>query len=240
MAERKKKNSELPQTEKQLKELQALFMENKANRKVRDEFILLLRQYARSLTLKEIKRKGIFLDPWRVDEIATDATLQLFRQYNKDGWQVFASFGGALKWKIFNAMYAPAQEEINLKSSLNGTFSEEKDSKEILDIVSHGACLPWDYERGDNATMSYDPSNTIRDSIDVSTDEIKSVIDEAYRILPYPTYMRFLPWLLLQFRKPKTRNIQELFNSLFISNREESAFDILLLEIHNRIAQHAY
>ena len=88
--------------------------------------------------------------------------------------------------------------------------------------------------------MSYDPSNTILDSIDVSTDEIKSVIDEAYRILPYPTYMRFLPWLLLQFRKPKTRNIQELFNSLFISNREESAFDILLLEIHNRIAQHAY
>ena len=75
MAERKKRNSELPQTEKQLKELQALFMENKANRKVRDEFILLLRQYARSLTLKEIKRKGIFLDPWRVDEIATDATL---------------------------------------------------------------------------------------------------------------------------------------------------------------------
>ena len=113
-------------------------------------------------------------------------------------------------------------------------------SKEILDIVSHGACLPWDYDRGDSATMSYDPSSTLLDDIDVSIDEIKSVINEAFRILPYPTYLRFLPWLLLQFRKPRTRNISELFNSLFISNREESAFDILLLEIHNRIAQHAY
>ena len=136
MEEKKKKNtSELPQTEKQLKELQTLFLQDRNNQTVRDDFILLLRQYARSLTLKEIKKKGIFLEPWRVDEIATDATIQLYRQYSKPGWQVFASFAGALKWKIYNAMYAPAQEEIALKSSLNDTFSEEKDSKEIQDII---------------------------------------------------------------------------------------------------------
>lgn len=236
----KKNNSGLPQTEKQLKELQTLFLQDRENKKVRDDFILLMRQYARSLTLKEIKKKGIFLEPWRVDEIATDATIQLYRQYNKVGWQVFASFAGALKWKIYNAMYAPAQEEIALKSSLNDTFSEEKDSKEIQDIVSFGACLPWDYDKGIDATMSYDPSSNVIDDIDVSIEEIRSVIDEAFKILPYQTYLRFLPWVLLQFRRPRTRNIQELFNSLFLLGREESAFDILLLEIHNRIAQHIH
>lgn len=241
MEEKKKKNtSELPQTEKQLKELQTLFLQDRNNQKVRDDFILLLRQYARSLTLKEIKKKGIFLEPWRVDEIATDATIQLYRQYSKPGWQVFASFAGALKWKIYNAMYAPAQEEIALKSSLNDTFSEEKDSKEIQDIISFGACLPWDYDKGNDATMSYDPSNNILDDIDVSIDEINSVINEAFKILPYPTYLRFLPWVLLQFRRPRTRNIQELYNNLFLSGREENAFDILLLEMHNRIAQHIH
>ena len=61
MADKKKKDSELPKTEKQLKELQALFLENKTNKKIRDEFILLLRQYARSLTLKEIKSLEIYL-----------------------------------------------------------------------------------------------------------------------------------------------------------------------------------
>ena len=241
MEEKKKKNtSELPQTEKQLKELQTLFLQDRNNQKVKDDFILLLRQYARSLTLKEIKKKGIFLEPWRVDEIATDATIQLYRQYSKPGWQVFASFAGALKWKIYNAMYAPAQEEIALKSSLNDTFSEEKDSKKIQDIISFGACLPWDYDKGNDATMSYDPSNNILDDIDVSIDEINSVINEAFKILPYPIYLRFLPWVLLQFRRPRTRNIQELYNNLFLSGREENAFDILLLEMHNRIAQHIH
>ena len=88
--------------------------------------------------------------------------------------------------------------------------------------------------------MSYDPSNNILDDIDVSIDEINSVINEAFKILPYPIYLRFLPWVLLQFRRPRTRNIQELYNNLFLSGREENAFDILLLEMHNRIAQHIH
>ena len=69
--------------------------------------------------------------------------------------------------------------------------------------------------------------------------EIQEIIDEAYEGLPYSTFVKFLPWLVLQIRKPKTRNIQRLFNKLFLTGKEEDAFNILLLEIRNRILQHA-
>lgn len=224
-----------PPTERLCQELQAKFLEPDCPQDVKDEFFLLMRTYARSLTLKEIKRKGIFLQPERVDEICTDATLAVMKQYQTPGWSIQASFAGIIRWKIIEAMYKPAKEEQT--SSLNFKFSDDANSKEISDAIDSGAALPW-HMAGGELPPPDDPAATIEYSVNIAYEEVEELLAEAYQMLPYETYMKFVPWLLLQIRKPKTRNIKSLFTKMFLSSREENAMDILLLEMRNRIAKH--
>lgn len=231
----KKGNSEVPKTELELQELQRLYLEDRDNKEISDKYFFLLRTYARSITLKVIKRKGIYLQPERVDEISTDATLLLLDQYSKDGWKVSVSFAGILIWKVYEAMYDQADDDQN--SSLNATFTDDKDSKEVMNLVGSGSYLPWTVTVH-GQTLEDNPSDIVSKNLNVAFSEIEGVIEEAYQILPYRTFMRFVPWVVLKLRKPKTRNIESLFKRLFLSSKEEDAFDILLLEIHNRISQH--
>lgn len=220
------KSQNLPATEIRLGELQEEYMSGNCSKAVSDEYFLLLRTYARSLTLKEIKRKGFSLPGEKVEEIATDATILLLRQYRKPGWKIAASFAGALRWKVIEALYGPADED--MVSSLNKTFSDDSNSKEILDIMEE-ANTPWSHKK---ASSIEDDAMSV---LNVAMDEIKNLIDQAFDILPYKTFMRFLPWLLHQFRKPKTRNICSTFEEIYLTNKELQAFEILLLEIRNRI-----
>lgn len=229
--------SDVPETEKNLKKLQELYLSNPGDQKIFEEFFFLIRKYARSLTLKTIKKKNIFLPPERVDEICTDATLNFLSNYNKKGWIVDKSFAGVLRFSIIVAMWGKEYKD-EMNSSLNLTFSEDKDSKEIVDIIGSGALLPWDMSKYGKEKISDDPQDTIMENLNVSFDEIKSLLEEVYLDLPYRVYMRFVPWLVLQFRKPKTKNIQSLFSKLFLTNKEENVFDMLWLEVHNRISQH--
>lgn len=221
-----------PKTEVECKRLQEEFLKEDCSQEVKDEYFMLLRTYARSLALKEIKRKGIFLPPERVDEICTDATLILMKQYSKPGWRVLTSFAGALYWKLLEAMYKQANEESMY--SLNTTFTDDRDSKEILDLIGTNACLPWQSKFSLKAEGS-EIWDEISSEFNSANSEIESLIDDAYQMLPYTTFLKFLPWLLLQIRKPRTRNSQKLFKEKFLSGKEEDAFDILLLEMKNRI-----
>lgn len=226
-----------PETEVELRKLQSLYMADKNNVEVREKFFHMLRNYARSIALQKIKRSTtLYLPPERVDEICTDATLDLLEQYSKEGWFVDSSFAGALFWKVQRAMYGQQNDEKN--SSLNNTFEDNNNSKEVIDIVSYNTSLPWNTYISDNEDPTITPENSFTKSVNISYNEVVSVVNESYNILPYKTFMRFVPWLVLQFRKPKTRNIQSLFVKLFLTNKEENAFDILLLEIYNRISKH--
>lgn len=230
-----KYNTLPPKTEVECKALQEEYLKSDCPQSTKDEYFSLLRIYARSLALKEIKRKGIFLQPERVDEICTDATLLLMNQYSKPGWKVLSSFAGALYWKLLEAMYGQASED--MVYSLNTTFSDDTDSKEILDLIGTNACLPWqkNLKSRDDQDVPWD---SLSGDINVSYPEIKILIDEAYSILPYKTFVKFIPWLLLQFRKPRTRNNKKVFAEVFLDNREEEAFELLLLEVKNRIIEH--
>lgn len=227
-----------PATEIELRNLQSLYMADKNNTEVREKFFMLLRNYARSIALQKLKRSGgtVYLPPERVDEICTDATLDLLEQYSKEGWYVDSSFAGVLFWKVQRAMYGQQDDEKN--SSLNNTFDDSENSKEIIDIVSYNSTLSWNSSIGADDDPTVTPENSFANSVNISYNEVCDVAEEAYDILPYRTYMRFIPWLVLQFRKPKTRNIQSLFVKLFLTNKEENAFDILLLEIYDRISKH--
>lgn len=233
-----KKSTPPPPTEVELQNLQKRFFMDRTDASVRDEFFLLMRRYARSLALKNIKRTNIYLPPERVDEICTDATLKIFEQYDKNpNWSINASFAGMLFWKVNEAMYGQADDEKTL--SLNTPFDDDDSSgKEIMDLMSCSSTLPWRSNVCSNVDLTDSPENVMFGFLDISYDEVSSLVDEAYEILPYRTFMRFVPWLVLQFRKPKTRNIYQLFTKLFLGSREESAFDLLLLELYNRIAQH--
>lgn len=232
---RVKKNTAPPETELDLQKLQAKFLEDRNNKKVFEEYFMLLRTYARSIALKEIKRKNIFLQPERVDEICTDATLLLMNQYRKEGWSIGASFAGALRWKVIEAMYKYSNDE--MVYSLNITFNGDKDGKEILDIMGSSEQKNWSTVTG--VDKIDDPGNLVSDSINVAFEEINAIIDEAYRILPYRTFLRFIIWLVLFFRKPKARNAQNLFKTIYVQDREEDAFELILLEIRDSIAQHS-
>lgn len=217
-----------PETERALQALQEEYLKEDCPKEVKDEYFNTLRMYARSLTLKEIKKKGITLSVERVEEVCTDAVLLIMRQYQKKGWKIVASFAGALYWKIVEALFGCANEEMNL--SLNRTFTDDDNAKEMLDLVSNSS-EPWS-----NPSKSYvGPEDAVLKEINGAISEINNLIDQAYDILPYNLFLRFLPWLLLQIRKPRTRNIMDLFSRLFLDNKEENAFDILLLEMRNRV-----
>ena len=232
---RPKKTTTPPETELDLQVLQQKFLENRSDKKNFEEYFMLLRTYARSITLKEIKRKNIFLQPERVDEICTDATILLLNQYRKEGWSIGASFAGALRWKVIEAMYKHANDE--MVYSLNTTFNKEEGGKEILDVMGSNENRNWSPVASTDKVD--DPGNIVADTTNVAFEEIDAIVDEAYDILPYSTFMRFILWLVIFFRKPKSRNAQNLFKEAFLKDREEDAFELILLEIRDRLIQHS-
>ena len=200
-------------------------------RKIPEEYFFLLKNYARSITLKKIKSKQIFLPPERVDEIATEATILMLNQYKKPGWRVDASFHGVLQWKVVEAMYGDASEDIT--TSLNLVIGDNA-NQEVADIFKKlGAVPPWLDENPEN-----DPANLFMRDIDVSYDEIQTVLQEASEVLPYHMILLFHAYLLLRLRRPKTRLTFPSFKKYFLDSKTEDIFDLLMLEIRNRIAAH--
>ena len=190
---------------------------------------MLMRAYARSILLKEIKRKGIVFPPEKVEELATDSTLLLMNQYTKEGWKISASFAGALRWKVIESLYGDSKDEMNY--SLNRTFTEDSNAKEMLDLMSNSN-TPW-YNH-----ISQDPADEVAENENTAIEEVRILVNQAYDLLPYKVYLKFLPWLLLKLRKPRIRNVMVQFNRIFLSSKEEEAFDLLLLEMRNRIMMH--
>lgn len=219
-----------PETEIKLAALQELYVTKDCPLPIKHRYFNIMKVYARSLLLKEMKRKGIILPPERVEELTVDSTLLLLNQYRKEGWKVSASFAGALRWKVVEALYGDSKEEMNY--SLNRVFSDDSNAKEALDLV-RTSDSPW--YKG----VKDDPADEVIDSTNAAVEEIDNLIEQAYDILPYHIYMKFLTWLLLRIRKPRTKNIMNSYHKLFLNNKEEEAFDILLLEMRNRILMHA-
>ena len=120
--------------------------------------------------------------------------------------------------------------------SLNTTFNNDAEGKEILDVMGSNENKSWQLVAGSSEEV--DPEDQFFNKINVTFNEVDSLIDIAYNLLPYNVFFKFILWLLLFFRKPKSRNAQTAFKNYFMSNQEEDAFELILLEIRNKIAQH--
>lgn len=224
---RKKKPK--PQTEIDLERLQELYLKDRTNKEVLDEYFLLLKVYARSLALKEIGRKKIFLPPDRVDEVATEAALLLLNQYRNEEWTVRSSFAGTLRWKVVEALYRDAEEDKALSLNLSVGESGTQELGDMINSIGGEALWGNDY---------YDPQEELIKGIDFIGMEIYNLLEEVKEVLSYRLYFLFLIYLLLHLRRPKTRLTLPTFRKIYLSKKEEEAFDILLLEIRNRIDSH--
>lgn len=218
-----------PETEVRLEQLQEVYMDNPKDRDVFNEYFLLLKSYARSICLKEIKSK-IYLEPDRVEEVAVEATLKLLAQYNKPDWKVWGSFFGALRWKVVEALYQDAEEE----SAISMNLYVGDSTRELGDVLEKiGAQTLW---KGDGEN----PQDVFFKTADVSLSEIKAVLEEAATVLNPRQRLLFHAYLLLKLRRPKARLVFPAFSSLFLTTKEEEAFELLLLEIRNRIAENEH
>jgi hypothetical protein len=227
---RVKKTTVKPPTEIELGIMQEKFLED-PERRIPDDYFLLLKAYARSITLKKIKTKQIYLPPERVDEIATEATILMLSQYKKPEWKVKDSFHGALQWKVIEAMYTDSDDDRAF--SLNQVVGESG-TQELTDILDRiGASVMWNKN-------SLDPQEEILKNINVIPSEIDEVIYEAAEVMSYHQIFLFRIYLLLQLRRPKVRFTLPAFKELFLDERTEEAFDLLMLEIRNRISAYSH
>ncbi len=223
---RKKKPK--PETEIRLGKLQDSFLVDSTNKETFNAFFLLLKDYARSLTLKEIKNK-VYLEPDLVEGIAVEAVLKLLDQYRrgkKTGWKVWGSFAGALRWKVIEALYQDSEEEST--QSLNILIGDSS-TQELGDLIEKFGVTPL---------LSVQPQNPEEQLIsveDIAHSEIEGVIQESSEILSENLQILFLSYLLLLLRKPKARLKVASFKTIFLNSKSEEVFDLLMLEIRNRL-----
>lgn len=218
-----------PPTEILLTDMQDIYLANPKDEKNFHSYFTLLKAYARSLALKEIKTK-VYLDPDHIDGVATEAVLKLLNQYRKPGWKVWGSFAGALRWKVVEALYQDAEEESSQSLNLFLGTDSNRELGDILDKI--GAVTLWKQE-------SDDPQEIFISAHDSSKAEVFEILREATEVLPYRLVLLFHAYLLLKLRRPKTRLTLPAFKQYFLDAKAEEAFELLLLEIRNRVTAHS-
>ncbi len=212
-----------PLIEIQLGELQELYLQDKE--KYQNDFMLLLKPYARSLTLKEIKGK-VVLPPDRVEEIAVEATLKLLNQYRNPEWKVWASFGGAIRWKVVESLYENSREESCL--SLN-TLIGASQNRSVEEVIVQLGMEPLYTDVQEN------PESILFKDFDGIANEVNGILQEAAEVMPYYYMLVFKIYFSLLLRRPKIKNAMQNFKKTFIQGKMEDVFDTLLLEIRNRL-----
>ncbi len=212
-----------PPTEIKLGKLQDLYLQDKE--RWQNEYMLELKPYARSLALKEIKGK-VVLPPERVEEIAVEATLKLLNQYRNPDWKVWASFGGALRWKVVEALYENAKEESCL--SLNTLIGADH-SREVEDLIVQLGITPL------YTDVQANPESILFADYDGIVKEVNGILREAEKILSYHYMIVFKLYFNLLVRRPKIKNAMQNFKQTYITSKMEDVFDTILLEIRNRL-----
>ena len=71
--------------------------------------------------------------------------------------------------------------------------------------------------------------------INIGKEIINDTIDEAYKVLPYRLWILFMCYFLLKVRRPIKGNPLQNFENKMITEKEKRAFEILVLEMRNRI-----
>ena len=215
--------SEKPETEQELFALQEQYLKTR-DHKIWVKMFEVAFPYIKSLILK--KKKEEERSKWEEsDEIAAKASTATFlflSQYlKKPQFEVGASFAGMINGKILEVLYGGTHDfDVSLNSKIND------DGDEIIDIFQ----LEGTEEEPYSPTSQFDKI-TIEEIIDDVFDEMDEVIDYDLRL-----EMLARLYVLLYFRKPKSRHAKKIFLSRNCKNQKEEDFlERVILEIHNRL-----
>lgn len=215
--------SEKPETEQCLFSLQERYLKTRDHR-IWIKMFEVAFPYIKSLILK--KKKEEERAKWEEsDEIASKASTATFlflSQYlKKPQFEVGASFAGMINGKILEVLYGGTHDfDVSLNSKIND------DGDEILDIFQIEGTDDECYN-----PLSQFEKTSVEEIIDAVFDEMDEVVDYDLRL---ETLARL--YVLLYFRKPKSRHVKKVFLLKNCKNQKEEDFlERVILEVHNRL-----
>lgn len=215
--------SEKPETEQCLFSLQEQYLKTRDHR-IWIKMFEVAFPYIKSLILK--KKKEEERAKWEEsDEItskASTATFLFLSQYlKKPQFEVGASFAGMINGKILEVLYGGTHDfDVSLNSKIND------DGDEILDIFQIEGTDDEYYN-----PLSQFEKTSVEEIIDAVFNEMDEVVDYDLRLEALARL-----YVLLYFRKPKSRHAKKVFLLKNCKNQKEEDFlERVILEIHNRL-----
>lgn len=212
-----------PQTEQELFRLQNKYRATR-DPKVWSEMFELCYVYMRSLVLKRCIGK-CYLSPEEVSSKTATATLSFMSQYLKNpSFEVGASFAGMMQWKIVEALYGQEDDKC---WSLNNPINKEGD--ELMEVINEDNLIFKNEKHPDEFVDRIDTKQIV--------DE---VLEEADKEIDYDPRLSMLMrvYVLLYFRKPRSRHAKKFFISKLTKDYKEADFlERVILEVYNRIKE---
>ena len=219
------------QTEKELTELQVIYLQTRDEDTFQKMFSILY-PYSRSKVLKTTAGKK-YLEPDLVDAYAAEATMEFLGQYDKPKFRVETSFGGLLGLKVLEVMYGPKIIKADQIGSLNEHL-ENGTSKvtELGDLQeSLGFTFLW---QGRSEDRTFDPSEYIFDKNEDVITSVMTTFKDLFKSCPTKQFMRVCVGVLHFIKKKRG---YEKYRERVLSVAERKTLDLVLLEIMNRLKQ---
>jgi len=220
-------------TEKQLQELQAEYLATRDIWAYQQIFSIIL-PYARSQVLKKTRNK-IYLPPDLVDNYALEATVRFMSQYEKPKFMVNTSFGGALDYKVREAMYGPQIIKADAILSLNEHIESHKSTETELGEMSESFNFTYLF-RADSDNIGDDPANYLFNKEEDAIHSMLSVMTDLYFTVDLLTFVRVAQGIILFIRK--SRSLQKYIDRYLDENQKE-VFELTKLEMRNRLMNEA-
>lgn len=212
-----------PETEQKLFKLQAKYRATR-DPEVWTEMFKLCYVYMRSLVLKRCIGK-CFLTPEQVNSKTSSATVAFMSQYLRNPtFEVGASFAGMMQWKIVEALYGQEDDKC---WSLNSPINKEGD--ELMEVINEDNLIFQNEKHPD----SFVDDINCKDIVDEVLEEVDKEIDYDPRL---SVLVRV--YLLLYFRKPRSRHAKKFFQNKLTNNyKEVDLLDRTVLEVYNRLKE---
>lgn len=224
------KNSQKPETERRLSELQEEFLIDRSQEIYKKMFLELL-PYARSLILKKTKGK-IFLHADLVDEASVEATIKFMNQYNKPNFKIETSFAGIMGFKVLESLYGPKIIAADSIASLNAHIDTCRKSDTELGDLSESFGFAYLF-RPDNNQVTDDPATYLFNKENDAINSCLSVLTELKNTdITNPSYFRVLIGIINFVNKSKN---YDRYKSTFLVGDERRILDLALLDIMNKL-----
>ena len=220
-----------PITEIELTDLQERWLNDKDQVAYQKMFELLV-QYSRSIILKMTRGKK-FLNPDYVFNVAVDATIKFFEQYEKNPqFKIDYSFAGILRYKVLECLYGPKIQKQDAIGSINSYVKNADDIEELENLQDKFDMKPyW------TSQLDYDdPMYKIYHTEETAVHTIMSVIHDLYDTsLSQRDILILLIAFLHSFRK--TKNF-DAFSEMYLNKDYlKDIYEQSMLEIRDRLSE---